>query len=362
MRKRLPVDVEALTHGKARLENQANEMNRTAVHYEDSYDAVENTITERFASYKQQLIQAELAARSALSSLRESGDVTLTGARKSFLSKLNGITYHLLVFQSLQHGGADYEILESRSQLDTCMKAEVASIAGRGFDVRNTGEFKVESLDIVLDLQSGKDPLQSFKSTAAAAGGRGPSPLKITDYGTSPTPASQQVQLPLRLTFPVDEDVQATVQPDGVFLRCVARQRGGVQIGVRSRETFKDIMERYRKDEGRVSWRVRLGNVRDTFIGVVEKLHESSASPEGFYWKPAVQGVVDGSIGTPTSNVRNLPVCRTGDVVRFLYDGNNRCLQVFLNETNCGVILNDVHAGMSACFIFFPGETLTLLF
>ncbi|EPY29707.1 zinc-finger protein, conserved [Angomonas deanei] len=259
MRQQMPKDIEMLTQNRQRLETQANELHRVSKQYTDTYDSVENIISERFAAFKQQLVQRELEARNALSALRDAGDVTLTTTRKAFLSRLNDVNVGLLRFRTLENNGADYEVLENRSKIHACANAEVPSIMGRGFQLTNIGDLVLTGLEVTLDLNSSDNRMES-----PAAKGRQPvanNNLQVAIQKSAPPP------VPLRLTFPVDDNVQASVGEDGVFLRCVAKHGNGVQIGVRSRETLSSIINRYPRDNGNVSWQVRLENIKDTFWG-----------------------------------------------------------------------------------------------
>ncbi|CAD2218038.1 hypothetical protein, conserved [Angomonas deanei] len=343
-----------LTQNRQRLETQANELHRVSKQYTDTYDSVENIISERFAAFKQQLVQRELEARNALSALRDAGDVTLTTTRKAFLSRLNDVNVGLLRFRTLENNGADYEVLENRSKIHACANAEVPSIMGRGFQLTNIGDLVLTGLEVTLDLNSSDNRMES-----PAAKGRQPvanNNLQVAIQKSAPPP------VPLRLTFPVDDNVQASVGEDGVFLRCVAKHGNGVQIGVRSRETLSSIINRYPRDNGNVSWQVRLENIKDTFLGVVEKTRNSAVLPDGFYWKPASNGITDGNIGRITPQADRLPFCKNGDLVRFLYNDVSQSLQVTVNNTNCGEIVTALNGNILACFIFFPGESLTLMF
>eukprot|EP00796_Vickermania_ingenoplastis_P004481 gene4481-3274_t len=165
---------------------------------------------------------------------------------------------------------------------------------------------------------------------------------------------------PLRLTFPVDEDVEAVCRNDGIQFRCIARGNATTQIGVRSQETFLDVDRKYPEDNGMICWRIRLDIISDVFVGVVEQ--GSTAGSSGFFWKPGCSHVVDGKIGHYTAAMKNLPVCSTGDTVGFLYDAQDRTLRLFVNDEDCGIVVTDLTNNISACFILYPGETVTVLY
>ncbi|KAK7201118.1 zinc-finger protein [Novymonas esmeraldas] len=364
-RQQLSRDMHTLVENKGRLERQATEMNRVAELYSDTYDAVETMVTERFEVFKQQLMQRELEVRRTLANLREGGDAALTASRRQYLDKLNSANEALLQFRTVHSGGTDEEVLERQLQLGSCLAMDLPAVTGSGFKVLHLGDMTVSSLDVGLDLQTVEQQLHpTFPSlnrsgtfgAAANMSVTGGGASSITSLiGMAPTP-------PLRLTFPVDDDVEATTVVDGVRLRCTARGGGATQIGVRSKEVFHTLLGQFPEDRGVVSWHVRLDAISDTFLGVVERTTTSGQVPDGFYWKPACAGVVDGQIGRTTSAVRRLPVCRNGDRLRFVYDGGQGTLHIVVNDNDDrGVVVADLHSRIAACFIFSPGEALTIL-
>ncbi|KPA83299.1 zinc-finger protein conserved [Leptomonas pyrrhocoris] len=369
-RQQMSRDLQSIVESKTRLERQAAEMNRVAVQYSDSYDSVENVVTERFEAFKQQLMQREVEVRRMLTKLRESGDASLTSSRREYLETLNKMNETLLQFRGIQNGGTDDEVLESHVQLSSCLPSDLPSVTGAGFKMMSLGDMTLAGLEVALDLQTvdaglqqqqQRQQLSSVNVNRSATYGGAASLNGSTTSGYGGTTAA--LSAPLRLTFPVDDDVEATVLGDGVQLHCVSRGSGATQIGVRSKETFESLLSSFPEDRGVVAWRVRLDNISDSFIGVVEKTLRSGQVPNGFYWKPACAGVVDGQVGRFTSAVRRLPVCRNGDRVHFIYDGSQGTLRVVVNDNDDrGVIVADLHPRMAACFIFYPGEALTILF
>ncbi|PWU96626.1 putative zinc finger protein [Trypanosoma cruzi] len=228
----------------------------------------------------------------------------------------------------------------------------------------------ISGLELHLDLQTmhGME-LHSTDSTERKPNNGPPSGGMTTRQPSEATNGNRNFvggstlppERPLRLTFPVDDDVEATLKGDGVLLRCVTRGGGGsTQIGVRSRELMETVGTLFPEDGGCVTWRIRLELITESFVGVVEKT-DAAAIPEGFYWCPTKSGVVDGHIGRPTPIVQQLPVCRNGDVLRFTYDIRERTLRFGLNGSDRGVILTELHPRVAACFIFYPGEALTVL-
>ncbi|EAN95733.1 putative zinc finger protein [Trypanosoma cruzi] len=370
IRQQLSRDMGLITQKKTVLESQASELNRVTAQYFNSYDSVENIITERFNHFKQQLMQREVELRKLLATLRESGDTSLTSTRKLFLAKLNALNEATLRFQHLRSGGSDHEVLESRSILYSFLKTETPTVTGSGFKVSNLGDMMISGLELHLDLQTMHGvELHNTDSTERRPNNGPPSGGMTTRQPSEATNGNRNFvggstlppERPLRLTFPVDDDVEATLKGDGVLLRCVARGGGGsTQIGVRSRELMETVGTLFPEDGGCVTWRIRLELITESFVGVVEKT-DAAAIPEGFYWCPTKSGVVDGHIGRPTPIVQQLPVCRNGDVLRFTYDIRERTLRFGLNGSDRGVILTELHPRVAACFIFYPGEALTVL-
>ncbi|RNF26415.1 putative zinc finger protein [Trypanosoma conorhini] len=372
VRQQLSRDMGLITEKKMRLESQASELNRVTAQYFASYDNVENLLTERFEHFKQQLLQREVELRKLLASLRESGDASLVSSRKLFLMKLNALNEAMLRFRHIQQGGSDYEVLESRSLLYSFLKTEAPAVLGSGFRVSNLGDMVISGLDLQLDLQTVRaaepqstDPVERMMTNGTSAGGVTTRQSGEAVNGNRRLRAGVALppEAPLRLTFPLDDDVEATAKSDGVLLRCVARGGGGggvTQIGVRSKELLETVARLFPEDGGRVTWRVRLESIAESFLGVVEKT-DATAIPEGFYWCPTRSGVVDGHIGHLNPLLQQLPVCRNGDVLCFTYEVRERTLGLALNGEDCGIILTDLHPRIAACFIFYPGEALTVL-
>ncbi|KAG5472455.1 hypothetical protein LSCM1_03854 [Leishmania martiniquensis] len=362
-RQQLSHDMQALVEVKHRLEQQAAEMNRISTLYSNTYDAAESMVTERFETFKQQLMQRELEVRRALTNLRDSGDASLIASRRQYLDKLNSVNETLLQFRTMQNGGTDEEVLKHHSQFGDCLSSDLPIVTGSGFRVVNLGEMTLASVDITLDLQAVDHRYPTFPSLKRPSRIGAASNVSVIGGGSCSSFAGGVPSTPLRLTFPVDDDVEATVLAEGVRLRCVARGSGSTQIGVRSKETFHTLLAQFPEDRGLVSWQVRLDSISDSFMGVVEKMSQAVQVPEGFYWKPACAGVIDGRIGRYTSAVRRLPVCRNGDRVRFFYDGAQGTLRVVINDSDDrGIVVTNLHPYIAACFIFYPGESLTVLF
>ncbi|ESL11970.1 zinc-finger protein [Trypanosoma rangeli SC58] len=370
VRQQLSRDMSLITEKKMCLESQASELNRVTTQYFTSYDSVENILTERFEHFKQRLMQREVELRKLLAALRESGDASLIASRKLFLMKLNALNEAMLRFQHIQHSGSDHEVLESRSLLYSFLKTETPSVLGSGFKVSNLGDMVISGLDLQLDLQTvhAAEPQKAAPVEQMMANGSPPGSLTTRQPGESMNgnrrflgASALSAETPLRLTFPVDNDVEATVKSDGIQLRCVTRGGGGAtQIGVRSKELMENVARLFPEDGGYVTWRIRLESIAESFVGVVEK-SDATNIPEGFYWCPTRSGVVDGRIGHLSPLVQQLPLCRNGDVLRFTYEVREGALRLGLNGSDCGVILTGLHPRIAACFIFYPGEALTVL-
>ncbi|KEG15618.1 zinc finger protein [Trypanosoma grayi] len=368
IRQRMSRDVAVITQTKARLESQASELNRVTTQYFNSYDDIENIITERFNYFKQQLMQREVEVRRKLATLRESGDASLTSSRKLYLVKLNSLNEAMLRFQRVQHGGTDYDVLESRSVMYSHLKTEVPAVMGSGFKLSDLGDMVITGLELALDMQTlhSAEPPKNGAAPPMLLNELPPTGLSTRQPSEAKNgnrrPSVSQPEAPLRLTFPVDDDVEAIVKEDGVLLRCVARGGNGkTQIGVRSKEVMETVVRFFPEDGGFVTWRIRLEDISESFVGVVEKT-DLPAIPEGFYWRPTRSGTVDGQIGRPTQLIQRLPVCRNGDVISFTYDVQKELLRVSVNGGDRIVVVTNLHPRIAACFIFYPGEALTVLF
>lgn len=358
-RQQMTRDLQQLAQRKARIEADAAELNRVTALYQSSYDSVENMITDRFNQFKQQLLQKELEVRKVLATLRGSGDAMLTSARRQFLLKLNGTNEGLLRFVALQSDGADYEILEGRTMLGSFLNTDTPVVHGGGFKLSAMGDMAITGLEVRLDLHEDA----KYGGQAGVVGHLSAS-ARVEEQGEALADSPARLG-PLRLSFPVDSDVRLGRTADGVKLTCVARARGGdTQIGVRSRETLANVARAFPEDKGRVTWAVRLDDVKDSFFGVVEKSRRRGEEPRGFYWKPMSPGVVDGDLGQRRLEaVRSLPACEDGDVIVFTFDAARRTLSLSLphRRVHIGPVLAELNTDIAACFIFCPGESITVL-
>lgn len=355
-RRKLVTDMQTISNTRLRLHSNSTELNRVLTLFKQSYDSVECAITERFETFRQQLIQRELEVRRTLTVLRDGGDSTLTFFRKQYLDRMNALNEALIRSRTVQDNGSDYQLLQAQGFVALSSKEPPPAISGTGFKLLNLGDVAITGLDLRLDLQAREWPIDLTRQPMNN-GSVTTSMEKKTDSPPS------NLTPPLRLTFMVDEDVQAKVLPEGVQLSCVARGGGSAQIGVRSTELFESILNSFPQDHGSISWLVRLDSISDSFLGVVERPTNLSIVPDGFYWKPACSGVVDGHIGRYTSVVRHLPVCSNGDYIRFTFDGLQGTLRIVVNEKDDrGIAITDLHSRIAACFIFYPGESLTVLF
>lgn len=375
-------DLEQLGQNKARIESMAMELNRVNLQYQETYDHVESLVSDRFASFKQQLMQKELEVRKYLAQLRESGDNALVEARNQYLAKLNSINEAGMQYRKLQNGGADYEVLQNRAAMSTFLKLDIPHVSGTGFRLTDLGDMAISGLNLTLDFQSmhnGTDLVYQQHSMLSGPNGHTYAGSVTSSRGVSEVPRMASVAppprfhpggsggnnggpAPLRFTFPLDPDVETMDKGDGILMRCVAVSTGApVQVGVRCNESFDQLRRAYPEDGGFVTWKIRMEMVMESFVGAVEKTEQSQV-PEGFYWKPTRAGTVDGRAGKLTTAVRSLPACKNGDVLKFSYDCNSRMLKVSINGVDRGVIVTDLHPHVCACIIFSPGESFTLLY
>ena len=391
-RQRMGRDVEALTNTKNRMENQAHDMNRVCAQYQETYDNVESLVSDRFAAFHQQLAQRELEVRNQLQTLRESGDSGLADARTKYLAKLNAINEAVLQFRRLQHGGADYEVLENRALVSNHVKGDVPVVSGGVFKVNDLGDLHLTGLGISLDLNaaqptSAATPQSSNINQTRSGLQTAPQSVPRTqsvqnsypqstpysgqqDVARTPSSYSNQQSMPMarqpsatppanavaRLSFIPDRDVPMVEIRDGMQMQC-AQNASVPQIGIRANETF-DTLRQSLGGAKVVSWRVKLDNVYDSKLGVVES---ASDEPKGFYWRPMKAGQFDGEVGRPAPALRNLPACQRGDIVTFGYDTVTGVLSLSINQNDFGAILLDVPSHFAPCFIFRPGESMTVV-
>lgn len=373
VRKQMGRDLEALGQIKARIDGLASELNRVSGQYLESYDHVEALVADRFNAFKQQLLQKEIEVRKILASLRETGDSSLADSRLQFLKKINAINEAGMSFRRLQHGGTDVEVLQNRATMSVFLRLEVPVVSGTGFRLSDLGDLNLAGLSLSLDLNShtaidGTGGPQSATHNAphhgAAAPQQQPGSAGSVSRGIAPPTsdsAAGRPRPPLRLTFTPDPDIDVREAPDGLTFTCSDSASAG-QIGVRANETFEALRPHWQAEGGLVSWKVRLDRVSESFVGVVESQQSTHSMPDGFYWRPMKVGQYDGTVGRPTHVLRSIPACRPGDMVRLTYDVNNKCIKLAVNNIEKGIILADVPLQMCPCFVFNPGESLTLLY
>jgi hypothetical protein len=352
VRQQLGRDLENLAHLKTRIEGMANELNRVGGQFLDSYDHVESMVADRFAAFRQQLGQKEFEVRKVLQQLRDMGDRSLAESRANYLQKLDGVNHAAIAFRKLQHGGADYEVLQNRTAMNAFMQMDVPPVSGTGFRIPDPGALMITGLEVTLDLNARGDEAPPGRAGAAAASRNS----QVGSARGAPGGGYPQ-QPPFRWTFAPDADVEFREVQDGLLCRC-SEGAGEQQIGIRTNETFDAVRAANATEGDSISWRVRLDGISDSFIGVVDG---TGAVPEGFYWRPMRGGQHDGRIGRATNVLRSLPACRTGDVLRFTYEYSSRSLKLAINNSDRGVIVTDVPPSVAPCFIFRPSEQLTLL-
>eukprot|EP00758_Cryptobia_borreli_P010497 Tbor_TRINITY_DN5571_c2_g1::TRINITY_DN5571_c2_g1_i3::g.13575::m.13575 len=382
-RQRLSKDLESLTNMKTRVENQALEMNRVCAQYRDTYDNVEGLLGDRFAAFHQQLASKEIEVRAQLQALREDGDIALAKSRYQYLTKLDAINEAVLQYRRLQHGGADYEILENRSMVSCQMKGDVPHVSGGVFRINDLGDLHLTGLGVGLDLST----IMSTHQNPAITGTRGNAIQANTisthqksysdnvGRSTSTIAPAQMARVPsssrngirdsscslaantlVRLTFTSDPDVVMHESREGTLLQCT---QGSTipQIGVRSNESFDYLHQTLGGDF--LQWRIRLDNVYDSKVGIVEKV--SMDDPKGFYWRPMKTGQYEGDIGVLLPSLRTVPACKRGDVLTFTLDVKGATLSIMVNHIDYGPIISDVPLNYCPCVILRPGEGLTVV-
>lgn len=367
VRNQMGRDLENLGHVKTRLEQQANELNRVNSQYLETYDHVESLIADRFAAFRQQLAQKELDVRKLLAGLREMGDNSLCEARSSFLEKIDQINMAGITYRRLQHGGADYEVLMNRSTVNAFLNLELQPVTGTGFRLSDLGNVIVSGMEISLDLNARgpEDAAQrsSFlqpRSMLADNHGANNNSRSLARAAPSQPVAALHHAGGFRWTFAPDNDVEFRESADGLTCRCLETAESG-QIGIRTNESFENAQAIGGGRDGSVSWRVRLDRISDTFVGIVDSTVLPGQAPEGFYWRPMKQGQFDGRVGRATHVLKSLNVCRPGDVLRFTYEFSSKSVRLSVNNIDRGVIVEGVAPTVAPCFIFRPGEALTLL-
>lgn len=362
-RQRMGRDLDAMGHTKNRIENQAHDLNRLCAQYQETYDNVESLITDRFAAFHQQLAQKELEVRSQLQSLRESGDGTLASVRQQYLTRLNAVNEAVLQYRRLQHGGADYEVLENRALVSSQLRGDVPQISGGAFRVNDLGDLHVSGLSLALDLSTaspdlGRVPASVNQSVANHSRTGSQIPSNSVARQVSQIPVMAAAPIPVQLTFTPDRDVTMTPHRDGSITMQCSPNATLKQIGIRANEVF-DFLRQHTRDQP-FQWRIRLDNINEfSKIGIVDKL--ANEEPDGFYWKPLRQGAVDGTAGRPGPGIRDLPQCRRGDIITFIIDPRQCTLSTAINGNDYGVIVTDVPMQYCACLILRPGDTFTVL-
>jgi hypothetical protein len=373
VRQRMGRDLEDLGQVKARIEAMANELNRIHGQYYETYDHVESLVTDRFNAFRHQLVQREVEVRKILQNLRDVGDASLAESRAAYLLKLNSINEAGITFRRLQHGGADFEVLQNRATMSAFLHMNVPSVSGTGFRLSDLGDLNLSGLTISLDLHSTDagagvqlPPQPSTMNDSAAKVVRGGPQLAAQPSAASANPLPPQAPRlgedgprPPRFTFKPDPDVDITPAADGTALKCSERTPN--QVGVHARETFEVLKPVWRQEQGRLSWRVRLDRLREGFIGVVETDTGRSGQPEGFHWQPMIAGSYEGTVGKPTHVCKALPACKPKDVVTFTYDTSSNSLSLAINNADRGTLVTNMHTRLAPCFILPPGEGVTLL-
>jgi len=369
VRQQLMRQVEEVQHVKARLDGVVQELNRVTTFYEESYDHVEQSITDRFATYQQQLLKKEAEVRELLQSLRINGDQTISECRRETLRNMNSVNEAIARGKRLQSNASDAEVLENRIVLNTFQRMEMPIVAGTGFRFTDPGDLNLAGIGISLDIGvktpnmtavSGAGPNnqpaammtmphtgQSYNATRGGAA----SVVTSSVGGPIPAPNASVRRRKQQITFPEDAEVEVREVQDGTLFRCVETTMSR-QVGIRANETFID---------GVNTWKVRLDRVFEGGVGIMCVGGTQEVAPgEGFFWKPGRQAY-EGRLGIPTDLVAKHPVTRAGDTLRITFDADKRQLRVAHNGIERGVLLTGVQGHVTPCFVFSAGECVTLL-
>ena len=354
MRQHISHDGEALMRLKSSVESKAAELGSTLQHYNESYDRLTAALTERFNQFRQQIMQKEIDLRRQLLALRDGGDRKLAASRMGIVRNLNTINVAVMKLRYVSKSGSDYEVMTNKDLARNVALSDLPTFRGEGFRLADVPALNLSDFSLTLDLN---DESAAYRSSQPPARESTSRPKGDARGANTSATVSMQRFTPVVLTFERDPDMELKDSHDGIFMRC-SDHASIPQVGVRSNEVFDTLQQRH----GSVlAWRVRLDLVYDSFVGVVEGNTQPGHIPDGFYWRPMRQGQFDGKVGRPTAVLRGLPVCHHGDTLTLTYDANTKSLKLAINNVERGIILTDLHGQLCPCFVFRPGEALTLL-
>eukprot|EP00760_Papus_ankaliazontas_P029191 PhM_4_TR4158/c0_g1_i2/m.73933 len=378
VRQQLSRQVDEVLQVKARVDTTVSELNRVSQVYEETYDQAEQQLTDRFAMYQHQLLKKEAEARELLQQYRVNGDRTIAECRRETLQNMDRVNEAIARGRRLQASGSDTEVLENRIVLNVFQRLEVPTIAGTGFRFADPGDLNLTGIGVSLDVRklvpNAPQPVSSGDASMTggySVGGGAmrqtpPAPPQMTQYPAGGTRSASSAYDPNAqqpasassvrrrkqpvLTFPQDKEIESRDIADGTMFRCA--ESSTVQVGVRAMEHFVD---------GVNTWKVRLDRMPDGALGVMcaGGTNEVPAG-EGFFWRPGRQ-TYEGNLGTPSDLVVKHPPCQPGDILKLTFDADKRQLRVAHNGIERGVLLSNVPGFVSPCFMFNPGETMTLL-
>ncbi|KAJ9454110.1 zinc finger protein [Diplonema papillatum] len=383
---------EELQKFKLKLEGQSQEIELTKQHYQGTYDRVEQAVTDRFAQLHDQLLRKEVEVRGHLAYLKNSGDEVITDCSSAMDKELSILQDTLVRCQS-----KNLDVLDIQPA-STAITVTVPALSGKCFDFADIPALDLGSLKVTLDLNASSrmmqmeppnlrglyqkpelshpasqnynvHPPRSYGYDAYGAAGNSypgqhsvhqhPSNSRLND-NFSPVPGYGAPSLSQQasndpgidvLTFPPDPEIEMKQDNAGLTLRLVPNAASEV-VGRKANEVFS---------EGLHVWKVRLDNIQESLLGMVDSRDLSSAGAgDGFFWSP-LRRDVHGKRGRASPTLSSIPVAQQGDVLKMTYDAGAGTLRATQNGVDRGLLCTDLRGMLSPCFIFARGEGLTLL-
>ena len=359
VRQQLSRQVEEVIQIKNSIDAAGKELNRVTYHYEDTYDHVEQALTERFAYYQQQLLRKESEVREVLQGLRSQGDRVIAECRKETLLQMDKLNETIARGRHFQSSASDTDVIENRVALNTFQNLEAPCIQGGGFHFKDPGELNLGDVGVSLDIseiESANTVPKSLRAPVSAKSVSSDPMRREAGAGRTPIytekPSHTSAALPkAKLSFPEDREVKIHNLPEGQQFVC-SETLSTPQIGMRAKESFM---------EGVHSWSVRITREFKGGIGLVCLGGTSEAQTgEALVWRPAKQ-LVEGRLGVPTELSRRHPIPRSGDTLHFTFDSERRVLKVAHNDTPRGVLVEHVPGWVAPCLIFTSGDSVTVL-
>eukprot|EP00659_Diplonema_papillatum_P016545 gene16545-25374_t len=303
---------EELQKFKLKLEGQSQEIELTKQHYQGTYDRVEQAVTDRFAQLHDQLLRKEVEVRGHLAYLKNSGDEVITDCSSAMDKELSILQDTLVRCQS-----KNLDVLDIQPA-STAITVTVPALSGKCFDFADIPALDLGSLKVTLDLNA------SYGYDAYGAAGNSypgqhsvhqhPSNSRLND-NFSPVPGYGAPSLSQQasndpgidvLTFPPDPEIEMKQDNAGLTLRLVPNAASEV-VGRKANEVFS---------EGLHVWKVRLDNIQESLLGMVDSRDLSSAGAgDGFFWSP-LRRDVHGKRGRASPTLSSIPVAQQGDVLK----------------------------------------------